>query len=199
MAGDDFPTRLAAATGDGDDAQDADLPSASAVVAGLLRPLRGADRSAGGERYEADTVDRSAGRYSFTADVTFRGVDCESRLAVFRKDRYVYAVHGLEPSSSGGLLSRLRGSDSTYDTFDVPASAVADLEQRRRELVSSTVVDRLVAVRSADGPGGFTLRFETAASSMLAAESFTDGRDYVRSPLPDVALAVLGEERDALD
>jgi len=198
MAGDDFPTRLAAATGD-DDEQDADLPSASAVVAGLLRPLRGADRSPGGERYETDTVDRSAGRYSFTADVKFCGVECTSKLLVFRKDGYVYAVHGLEPSSSGGLLSRFRGSDSEYEAFDVDESVVDDLERRREKLVSSAVVDRMVAVRSADGPGGFKLRFETAATSMMDAESFTDGRDYVQSPLPDVALAVLKQERDFLD
>lgn len=198
MAGDDFPTRLAAATGD-DDAEDADLPSASAVVAGLLRPLRGADRSPGGHRYEAASIDRSAKRYVFTSDVSFRGVDCTSKLAVFRKDGYVYAYHGLEPESGSGLLSRFRGSDSGYAAFDVDDAVVDDLEARRRKLVSSAVVDQMVAVQSADGPGGFKLRFETAATSMMDAESFTDGRDYVEAPLPDVALAVLKEERDRLD
>lgn len=198
MAGDDFPTRLAAATGDDDD-EEADLPSASAVVAGLLRPLRGADRSPGGDRYEAASIDRSAKRYSFTADVEFRGVDCASKLVVFRKDGYVYAYHGLEPESGGGLLSRFRGSDSGYDAFDVDESDVDDLETRRRKLVSSAVVARMVAVQSADGPAGFKLRFETAATSMMDAASFTDGRDYVEAPLPDLALAILNEERDWLD
>jgi len=198
MAGDDFPTRLAAATSD-DDEDDADLPSASAVVAGLLRPLRGADRSAGGHRFETASVDRSDKRYAFTADVDFRGVDCTSKLVVFRKDGYVYAYHGLEPESGGGLLSRFRGSDSGYDAFDVDAAVVGELETRRRKLVSSVVAARMVAVQSADGPVGFKLRFETAATSMMDAPSFTDGRDYVEVPLPDLALAVLTEERDFLD
>ena len=196
--GDDFPTRLAAATGD-DDEEDADLPSASAVVAGLLRPLRGADRSPGGHRYDAASIDRSAKRYSFTADVVFQGVDCTSKLVVFRKDGYVYAYHGLEPESGGGLLSRFRGSDSGYDAFDIDDSVAESLETRRTKLVSSAVVDQMVAVQSADGPVGFKLRFETAATSMMDAESFTDGRDYVKTPLPDVAMAVLKQERDYLD
>lgn len=196
MGEDDFPTRLAAATGDDDD--EADLPSASAVVAGLLRPLRGADRSTGGDRYEAASVDRSANRYSFTADVEFAGVDCTSKLVVFREDGYVYAYHGLEPESGGGLLSRFRGSDSDYDAFGVEESAVEGLETRRRKLVASAVVARMVAVQAADGPAGFKLRFETAETSMMDAASFTDGRDYVEAPLPDVALAVLQAERDWL-
>jgi hypothetical protein len=196
--GDDFPTRLAAATGD-DDGDEADLPSASAVVAGLLRPLRGADRSPGGHRYEAASIDRSAKRYRFTADADFRGVDCTSTLVVFRKDGYVYASHDLASESGGGLLSRFRGSESGYDAFDVDPSLVDELASRRRKLVSSAVVDQMVAVQTADGPAGFKLRFETAATSMMDAESFTDGRDYVEVPLPDLALAVLKAERDYLE
>jgi hypothetical protein len=196
MGEDAFPTRLAAATGEDDD--EADLPSASAVVAGLLRPLRGADRSPGGDRYEAASVDRSAKRYAFTADVAFCGVDCTSKLVVFRKDGYVYAVHGLEPESDGGLFSRFPGSDSAYDAFGVDDADVEDLETRRRKLVAAAVVSRMVSVRSADGPAGFKRRFETAETSMMDAASFTDGRDYVAAPLPNVALAVVQAERDWL-
>jgi hypothetical protein len=53
-------------------------------------------------------------------------------------------------------------------------------------------------VQAADAPAGFKLRFETAETSMMDAASFTDGRDYVAAPLPNVALAVVQAERDWL-
>jgi len=194
---DDFPTRLAAATGDDGDGGDG-LPPASSVVAGLLRPLRGADRSKGGHRYEAAATDRSVKRWVYTTDVSLRGVEATSKLVVFRRHGYVYAVHALEPESDGGLLSRFRGPASGYDAFDVDESAVDALAARRRKLAAAGVVERVTSVRPADGPAGFKLRFETGETSMMDAQSFSDGRDYVQTPLPDLALTVVGRERDWL-
>jgi hypothetical protein len=194
MGDDDFPTRLAAATGDDGDGGDG-LPPASSVVAGLLRPLRGAARSNGGRRYETAATDRSAKRWVYTTDISFCGVECTSKLVVFRRHGYVYAYHGLEPESDGGLLARFRGADSEYDAFDVDESAVDALEERRRELAAAGVVGQVTAVQPADGPAGFKLRFETGETSMMDAQSFTDGRDYVQTPLPDLALTVTERER----
>jgi hypothetical protein len=197
MAEDDFPTRLAAATGDDGDGGDG-LPPASSVVAGLLRPLRGADRSPGGHEYEAAATDRSTKRWVYTTDVSFRGVECASKLVVFCRQGHVYATHGLDHDATGGLLARFRGPDSPYDAFDVEASVVERLEARRHELVEAGVVGRVTSVSPADGPAAFKLRFETGETSMMDAQSFTDGRDYVETPLPDVALTVVEKERDWL-
>lgn len=197
MAEDDFPTRLAAYTGD-DDGDDDGLPSPGAVVAGVLAPLRGADQSRGGDRFDVTDTDHAAKRYAFAASVPFAGADCTAGLVVRRDDGYVYARHAVEPPDSGGLLSRVRGRASGYAALDVDADRAARLAERRHRVVTDGVDSRVAAVRVTDDPAGFELRLETSETSMLTVSGYADGRDYLSVPLPDLALRAVAAERDAL-
>jgi hypothetical protein len=198
MADDEFPTRLAAATGDDGDG-DNGLPAPSAVVAGVLAPLRGADKSPGGHRFEAGETDHTEKRYAFTCDVGFAGEDCTARLVVYREDGHVYARHGVHPPDSGGLLSRVRGSDDGYDALGVDADVAARLAKRRRQLVEDGIANRVTAPRTTDDPAGFELRMETSETSMVTVTGYDDGHDYLLVPLPDLALRAVVAERKALD
>lgn len=198
MAEDDFPTRLAAATGDDEDGGEG-LPKPSAVVAGVLAPLRGADQSSGGDRFSVESTDHEAKRYAFTCDVEFGGEHCLSRLVVFRDQGYVYASHALDAPDSGGLLSRIQGSDDGYGALGVDPDVVDELTKRRYGLVTDGIVGRVTTARTTDDLVGFELRFDTAETSMFTAEDYTDGRDYLRVPLPDLALHAVVAERKALD
>lgn len=198
MPKDDFPVRLAAAMGEDGDGGDG-LPTASAVVAGVLAPLRGSDRSTGGGEFEVESTDHAEKRYTFTCEVGFGGERCTARLVVYRKHGYVYARHGLHPTDSGGLLSRIRGRSGGYDALGVDAECASELAERRDNIISEGVVDRVTTTRTTDDPVGFELRFETAATSMLTVTGFADGRDYLSVPLPDLALRALVAERRALD
>ncbi|MFC3477552.1 hypothetical protein [Halobacterium litoreum] len=198
MPKDDFPVRLAAAMDEDGDGGDS-LPKASAVVAGLLAPLRGFDKSTGGREFEAESADHAENRYAFTCEVGFGGQRCIARLAVYQKHGYVYARHGLHPTDSGGLLSRIRGRSSSYDALGVDPECASALAERRAKIVAEGVEDRVTTTRTTDDPVGFELRFETAATSMLTVTGFSDGRDYVSVPLPDLALRALVAERRALD
>ncbi|MFB6270473.1 MAG: hypothetical protein ABEH83_11040, partial [Halobacterium sp.] len=154
MGEDDFPTRLAAATGDDDDGGEG-LPSPSAVVAGLLAPLRGAEKTRGGKRYETAGADHAEKRYAFSCGVALAGTDCTSRLVVRRDDGYVYARHGVHPPDTGGLLSRVRGKKTGYAALGVDTDRAARLAKRRRRLVADGVDSRVATVRATDDPVGF--------------------------------------------
>lgn len=197
MAEDDFPTRLAAYTGD-DDSGGTGLPSPGAVVAGVLAPLRGADKTRGGRRFDLTASDHAEKRYAFATPVPLAGADCTARLVVRREDGYVYARHGVHPPDSGGLLSRVRGRASGYAALDVDARA-SRLAERRRRVVADGIDSRVVTPRTTDDPVGFELRMETAETSMLTVSGYGDGRDYLSVPLPDLALRAVAAERHALD
>ncbi|WP_232703035.1 hypothetical protein [Halobacterium wangiae] len=197
MADDDFPTRLAAAMGDDGDGGDG-LPTPSAVVAGVLAPLRGAEKSPGGHRFDVESTDHAEKRYTFTCDVGFAGENCTARLVVFREDGHVYARSGVEPPESGGLLSRVRGSDDGYDALGVDADVAAGLAERRKRLVEDGIVNRVTTARTTEDPAGFELRFETSETSMVTVTGYDDGRDYLAVPLPDLALRAVVAERKAL-
>ena len=197
MADDDFPTRLAASMGDDGDSGDG-LPTPSAVVAGVLAPLRGADKSPGGHRFDVEGTDHAEKRYTFTCDVGFAGEDCTARLVVYREDGHVYARHGVHPPNSGGLLSRVRGRGDGYDALGVDADVAAKLAKRRQKLVADGIVNRVTTARSTDDPAGFELRMETAETSMVTVTGYDDGRDYLLVPLPDLALRAVVAERKAL-
>lgn len=197
MADDDFPTRLAASMGDDGDGGDG-LPTPSAVVAGVLAPLRGADKSPGGHRFDVAETDHSEKRYVFTCDVGFAGEDCTARLVVYRENGHVYARHGIQPPDSGGLLSRVRGSDDGYGALDVGTEVAAELAERRGNLVDDGIVNRVTTARTTDDPAGFELRMETSETSMVTVTGYDDGRDYLFVPLPDLALRAFVAERKAL-
>ncbi|MGB9964643.1 hypothetical protein [Halobacterium sp. CBA1126] len=198
MAEDDFPTRLAAYTGD--DADDGEgLPSPSAVVAGVLAPLRGAEKSPGGARFAVAETSHAEKRYAFTTRVELANTDCTARLVVRREDGYVYARHAVRPLETGGLLARVRGGGSGYDALDVDADAVSTLAKRRRKVVADGVDSRVVTPRITDDPVGFELRFETADTAVLSVTGYADGRDYLSVPLPDLALRAVAAERAVLD
>ncbi|WP_336036083.1 hypothetical protein [Halobacterium yunchengense] len=197
MADDEFPTRLAAFTGD-DDGDAAGLPSPGAVVAGVLAPLRGADQSRGGGRFEVADTDHAAKRYAFAAPVSFAGADCTARLDVRREDGYVYARHAVLPPDRGGLLSRVRGAPAGYAALDVDADRASRLAERRRRVVADGVDSRVVTARLTDDPVGFELRLETAETAVLTVSGYGSGRDYLQVPLPDLALRAVAAERDAL-
>jgi len=197
MAEDDFPTRLAAFTGDDADGGEG-LPSPSAVVAGVLAPLRGAEKTSGGERFDAAETDHTERRYAFSCPVELAGADCTSRLVVRHEDGYVYASYGVHPPQSGGLLSRVRGSKTGYDALDVKPDRVARLAKRRRKAVAGGIDKRVVTPRLTDDSVGFELRLETAETAVLSVTGYGDGRDYLSVPLPDLALRAVAAERDAL-
>lgn len=192
---DDFPTRLAAYHGD-DDGDGEGLPSPGAVLAGLLWPIRGTDRSAAGDRYAASDAGR--GDYAYACEVPFAGEDCTSRLGVRREDGYVYARHALVPPNSGSLLARVRGGTSGYDALGV--DDVEDLVAARRRAVASGLDTRVATPRTTADPVGFELRFETRETGPpLSVTAYDDGRDYLSTPLPDLAVRAVRAERDALD
>lgn len=194
----DFPTRLAAYTGDDADSGEG-LPSTSAVVAGVLAPLRGADKSPGGKHFDVAETSHADKRYAFTCPVELAGTDCTARLVVRREDGYVYARHGVHPPETGGLLSRVRGGKSGYDALGVDSDLVARLAKRRRNVVASGVDTRVTTPRITDDLVGFELRFETADTAVLSVTGYADGRDYLSVPLPDLALRAVAAERDVLD
>ncbi|MCG1004193.1 MULTISPECIES: hypothetical protein [Halobacterium] len=198
MAEDDFPTRLAAYTGDDADGGEG-LPSPSAVVAGLLAPLRGADKSPGGKRFDVAETSHADKRYAFACPVELAGTDCTARLVVRREDGYVYAKHGVHPPESGGLLSRVRGPSTGYTALDVNSDRVAALAKRRRKVVADGTDSRVVTPRLTDDPVGFELRFETAETAVLSVTGYSDGTDYLGVALPDLALRAVATERAVLD
>ncbi len=109
------------------------------------------------------------------------------------------ARHGVHPPESGGLLSRVRGGKSGYDALGVDADLVARLAKRRRKVVANGVDSRVATPRMTDEPVGFELRFETADTAVLSVTGYTDGRDYLSVPLPDLALRAVAAERAVLD
>lgn len=199
MAGDDFPTRLAAYTGD-DDSDSEGLPSPGAVLAGVLSPLRGAERSTASGRFEPAETSHEDHYYAFECALDFAGEECTARLDVRRDDGYVYARFAVEPPESGGLLGRVRGHDSGYDALDVDADRRDRLVDARRRVVASGMDNRVTTARATEDPVGFELRFETSETGpSLSATSYDDGRDYLGTPLPDLALRTVDAERDVLN
>lgn len=198
MAGDDFPTRLAAFTGD-DDGDSEGLPSPGAVLAGVLSSLRGAERSAAAERFEAVETSHENHHYAFACPVEFVSTDCTARLDVRRDDGYVYARFAVQPPDSGGLLDRIRRRTG-YDALGVESGLVERLANARRRVVASGMDNRVTTARTTDDPVGFELRFETQETGpSLSATGYDDGRDYLTTPLPDLALRAVDAERDVLD
>ena len=199
MAGDDFPTRLAAYTGD-DDSDSEGLPSPGAVLAGVLAPIRGADRSASSERFEPVETSHEDHHYAFDCALEFAREECTARLDVRRDDGYVYARFAVQPPDSSGLLARVRGRDTGYDAFGVDAGLVHRLVDARRRVVASGMDNRVTTARTTEDPVGFELRFETSETGpSLSATDYDDGRDYLGTPLPDLALRAVDAERDVLD
>lgn len=198
MAEDDFPTRLAAFTGDDEDGGEG-LPSPSAVVAGVLASLRGANQTRGGKRFTVAESDHADKRYAFACPVDFANADCTARVVVRREDGYVYARHAVHPPDTGGLLSRVRGASSGYAALGVDSDRAAALAKRRHRVVSDGIDSRVATARLTDDPVGFELRFETAETAVLSVTGYGDGRDYLTVPLPDLALRAVAAERAALD
>lgn len=198
MAGDDFPTRLAAFTGD-DDSDSEGLPSPGAVLAGVLSSLRGVDRSAASRGFEPAETSHEDHRYAFTCPVEFAGSDCIARLDVRRDEGYVYARFAVQPPDSGGLLDRVRRRTG-YDTLGVDSDVVDRLVAVRRRVVANGMDNRVTTARTIDEPVGFELRFETSETGpSLSATDYDDGRDYLGRPLPDLALRAVDAERDVLE
>ncbi|WP_232686683.1 hypothetical protein [Halobacterium zhouii] len=198
MAGDDFPTRLAAFTGD-DDSDSDGLPSPGAVLAGVLSSLRGADRSSASERFDPIETSHENHRYAFACLVEFAGSECTARLVVRREDGYVYARFTVQPPDTGGLLDRVRRRTG-YDALGVDASLVDRLAAVRRRVVARGMDTRVTTARTTEDPVGFELRFETAETGpSLSATDYDDGRDYLETPLPDLALRAVDAERKVLD
>ena len=199
MAGDDFPTRLAAFTGD-DDSDSEGLPSPGAVLAGVLSPLRGADRSAASGRFEPTETSHEDHRYAFACPLEFAGSDCTAHLDARRGEGYVYARFAVRPPDSGGLLDRVRGRDTGYDALGVDAELLERLVDARRRVVAGGMDTSVTTARATEDPVGFELRFETHETGpALSATGYDDGRDYLTTPLPDLALRAVDAERDVLD
>lgn len=198
MAGEDFPTRLAAFTGD-DDGDSDGLPSPAAVLAGVLSSLRGADRSPASARFEPVEASHQDHRYAFAAAVEFAGSDCTARLDARRDAGYVYARFAVEPPAPGTLLDRVRRRTG-YDALGVDPELVDRLAAVRRRVVGGGVDTRVTTARTTDDPVGFELRFETRETGpSLTATEYDDGRDYLGTPLPDLALRAVDAERTVVD
>lgn len=198
MAGDDFPTRLAAHTGDDDDDSEG-LPSPGAVLAGVLSPLRGADRSTASERFDPAETSHEKHRYAFACPLEFAGSDCTARLDARREDGYVYARFAVQPPDAGGLIDRVRGRNEGYDALGVDPGLVERLAAVRRRVVARGMDTRVTTARTTEDPVGFELRFETRETGpSLSATEYDDGRDYLGTPLPDLALRAVDAERDVL-
>jgi hypothetical protein len=198
MAGEDFPTRLAAFTGD-DDSDSDGLPTPGAVLAGVLSSLRGTDSSAASERFEPVETSHEDHHYAFACPVTFADSDCTARLDVCSDGRYVYARFSVQPDDSGGLLDRVRRR-SGYDALGVDTDRLGRLVTARRRVVARGMDNRVTTARTIDEPVGFELRFETSETGpSLSVTDYDDGRDYLGTPLPDLALRAVDAERDVLD
>lgn len=198
MAGDDFPTRLAAFTGD-DDSDSEGLPSPGAVLAGVLSSLRGADRSVASERFDSTETSHEDHRYAFTCPLEFAGSDCTARLDARREDGYVYVRFAVQPPDAGGLLDRVR-QRTGYDALGVDHALLERLAAVRRRVVARGMDTRVTTARTTEDPVGFELRFETAETGpSLSATDYDDGRDYLETPLPDLALRAVDAERNVLD